>query len=315
VVAAAVLVILCAPAITNGMTTPNAPSTSVRFAWLFGYDGDSFVPQVQLGLSQSTVLGAVAQISSAVGGKSNLDLVSVVDESPGQIIQTSMYPTVSAYVSSLHQYAQSLFGRIDLAEFNQTSAASVYGQVGKYVVALGLDGIFFDHAAAYYKAVGQDQFNAMMQNLTTSYPAAKFILNNANAATVIVPVSGNSWAANSYVSPSVDSNSYDQFSVKLIGQMSAVWPERVILHLDSWALRPAEPMGVFAKQSSKTEESAVSYMASTGLSNDFYLLYPVLGAWTCSCSNYKGTLYNSLAVGTYARGTITSFIHTMQQDG
>ena len=284
----------------------------VVYAWFFGYIGDTFYPQSRLGLSPSDLFGAASGISSAVGGKNNLALVSAVDEVQGRIVEQSMYPAVARYVSSLHQYAAKVYGRLDLFQFNETSSPSIYSEVGKYVANLKLDGVFLDHAAAYYAAVGQTSFNGMMQQLSNEYPGASFILNQADPKTLIIPLGGDTWASTSLVSPSVNLNSYDQVSLQLIHQLGAYWPGRILLHLDSYAANPAEPMGIFADQTSSTEVKAASYLHATGNSNNFYFLFPVVGAWTCGCSAYKGNLYNSLGKGSYARNTLPAFTQIMQ---
>jgi hypothetical protein len=152
----------------------------------------------------------------------------------------------------------------------------------------------------------------MMQELVSMYPHARFILNHCSIASIITPLTGTTWASNTLVSPTVNPNSYENVSLKAISELSAVWPGSVLLHLDAHAKDPSEPMGVFAEQTSATEISAASYLVSMGIANGYSFLYPVLGAWTCACSAFKGSLYNSLEEGTFARDTLSSFLQIMQ---
>jgi hypothetical protein len=251
-------------------------------------------------------------MSAAVGGPGKLALVSVVDETQGQVVSQKMYATIAGYASELHQYAGTLYGRIDLYQFNMTSNPSIYQEFGKYVVTLGLNGAWLDHAVLYYRAVGQTKFNAMMQELISMYPNARFILNHCSGSTIITPLDGTTWALNTLVSPTVNPNSYDNVSLKLISEFNAVWPGAVLLHLDAYAKDPSEPMGIFADQTSATEIAAASYLVSSGVANDYSFLYPVLGAWTYTGSAYSGKLYNSLGQGTFSRNTFPGFVQIMQ---
>lgn len=309
VVIAGFMLLPAAPVRASNLPAGNSGTTYARF---YGYVGNTFDPQSQLALSATTVLRAASQLSTAAGGPGNLALVSVVDETQGQVVSPKLYATIEGYVAELHKYAGTLYGRIDLYQFNMTSNPSIYQELGKYVGTLGLNGAWFDHAVLYYEAIGQTKFNAMMQELISLYPHAHFILNHCSAATIITPLAGTTWASNTLVSPTVNPSSYDKVSLKLISQFNAVWPGAVLLHLDAYAKDPSEPMGIFADQTSATEITAASYLVSTGFANGYSFLYPVLGGWTSASSMYGGKLYNGLSQGTFSRGTLPGFLKLIQ---
>jgi hypothetical protein len=140
--------------------------------------GNTFYPQSQLGLSPQSLVSEASSISASVG-PANLRLVFAIDEVQGGIISQAMIPTEKSYVDSLRAYASVVYGRIDLEMFNMTSSPTVYAKVAEYVNQLGLNGIWLNHAIVYYDAVGQMEFNTMMQTLSDSYPSLSFLLNNA----------------------------------------------------------------------------------------------------------------------------------------
>jgi hypothetical protein len=75
-------------------------------------------------------------------------------------------------------------------------------------------------------------------------------------------------------------------------------------------------MGVFANQNQSIENATVRMLTNQGAtlsSSDegFTLLYPIVGGWTSASSQYHGTLYNSLSLGTFSRSEISNFATTM----
>ena len=290
-------------------TTTFDPSKPITFAWLFGYLGKHFIPTNQLNLTREDLIETASTLSTQLAGHSNLALVTAVAE-PGPI-PSSLYPAVTSYVASLHQYAPLVIGRLDLNRYNVTSSPTVYDELAKYVTTFNLDGVLFDHAIIYYSSVGQGAFNDMMEKMHDLYPNVYFILNDARAAPLL-PTAGTTWANQTYISPSVSLNSYDAVNYDAIVNLNQVWNGRVLLHLDAYAKVPGEPMGVFADQSNETEISAVQDLVNNGTIYNYRFLYPIVGGWTFVNSTYGGTLYNSLSKGNYARGTFPSFMQTMQ---
>lgn len=304
---------------------------------MFGYTGQYFVPQVQLGITPSQTIAEAKTISNSVG-KANLDLVSVVGEELNQppwgvtLVNWSNATQVKllkSYVKSLAKYASGLYARMDFEQFNNTGNG-IYTQV-KDFVGIGINGFWMDHGPNLYNDIGQVAFNAMMQNLTASFPGIVFMLNEAVKCPpsepcigFITPVSGDTWQDNAYVSPSLVSDTSSEPNFNYIQDLNEIpaWNGRVVLHFDAYAQLNTEPMGLFANQTSKEEESIISNLTTTGLnpanSNDFYYtLYPVLGAATYNGTitggtmNYEGTFYNSLKTGTFSRSTVASFIKDM----
>ena len=283
------------------------------FVWMFGYTGDSFYPQTELGLSTAQTVSVANTISSAVGGSSVLRLVGVVGEEPGQNIQSSYISTIAAYVSSLKPYAAILYGRLDMEEFNFTSSTTLLSQVSLYVNQLGLNGIWLDHGPNEWAAVGSSTFNSGMQAIINDFPTLNIIMNQAVVKNgYITPAKGDTWGKNTYISPSLVSNTYNQISLSEIKALNAIYPNRVLLHFDASAQVSTEPMGLFANQKASVEESTIKTLANDAKANHFNLVFPILGAETEASSTYAGTIYNSLTMGTYSRGTETSFITTMK---
>ncbi len=292
-------------------------STKTAFVWLFGYIGENFYPKTQLNLSQQQMYAIAAQLRHSLGLNASLNLVSAVDETPGNQIawsnKTKVAPILS-YVGFLRQYGQ-VYGRIDLQEFNTTTKTKVYTEVGRYANTLFLNGVWLDHAAVLYSE-NKTTFNNMMQNLTNSYPNLEFILNQAykesNSAYVIVPAANTTWANNCYISPSILSGSYDKIPAsKQLAKWNEYYPGRVLIHFDAFATKSYEPMGLFANQDNLVEVQTMQKLASKGLTLGYMLLYPIIGAWTFKDSLYKGTLYNSLTTGNYPRSTLTNFTQIM----
>lgn len=294
----------------------NSRSSSPTFVWFYGYVGGNFFPTTELGITRAQVLHEASKLSDQIGF-SNLRLVTVVDTTTTNEANFTSIPEIKDYVDSLRTYASVVYGRIDLLYFNTTSSPSVYQLVKKYVDKMDLNGIWFDQAAVYYSSVGRTYFNSMMQNLTDSHPTLNFILNNAASNyAVIQPEQKDTWQSNTYISPTVTQGSYDSVNLTLISEMYAAYPGRVLVHFDASFTLPAEPMGIFADQTSKVETSAISILAEQGAnpveqSESYRLLYPILGSWTYLGSNYSGTIYNSLNIGAYDRQTARSFISVM----
>jgi len=299
----AVLAILALTPLGMSLRVNATSATGPTFVWYFGYVGNSFYPQSELGITPAQMIMEAAQLSNAVG-YSNLRFVSVVSEFAGQDVTPAMYPTIESYVSSLRSYASVVYGRIDLSDFNLKTTPSIYAKVAEYV-QLGLNGIWLDGAIGYYDKVGGAKFNTMMQNIAELYPSLNFILNNAPANLGIVTPTG-SWSSKAYISPSVTKGTYDMVSASTVASMNALYPGRVLVHFDAFGQVETEPMGLFADKSAAIEEGTVKAIAS-----QYLLLYPVLGAWTYDGSPYRGTLYNSLPYGGYARDTVGSFVSVM----
>jgi hypothetical protein len=282
------------------------------FVWLFGYTGDTFFPQTQLGVSVAQTVSIAQTVSSAVGA-SNLRLVGVVGEEPGENIQSSNISTIAAYVSSLKPYASVIYGRLDMEEFNFTSSTSLISQVSLYVNQLGLNGIWIDHGPNEWAAVGSSTFNSGMQAIVNEFPTLNIIMNQAVVkGGYITPASGDTWGQQTWISPSLVSNTYNQVNLNTISALNAIYPNRVVLHFDANAQVPTEPMGLFANQAASVEKQTIRSLKSDAKSNNFDLVFPLIGAATEASSTYNGTLYNSLSTGTYDRGTETAFISMMK---
>lgn len=299
---------------SSAISTQSSPT----FVWFYGYVGGEYYPTTQLGLTQAQVLHEASVLSDKVG-QSNLRLVTAVDTTQSQIANASMLPTIKTYVDKLETYASVVYGRVDLQVFNLTSPITVYQMVDRYVDKMDLNGIWFDHAVIYYRAVGRDKFNSMMQNLADEFPTLNFILNNAaDQYGVIAPFQKDTWQANTYISPTVKQGNYDYVNLRLVSRMYKLYPNRVLLHFDASLFVSGEPMGVFADQTTKNEVDAVTFLAAQGdhpanQTEAYSLLYPILGSWTYFGSKYDGTLYNSLSTGEYNRDTAKSFIAIMTE--
>lgn len=310
-----ILVFLFAASLQLGAESAFAKTSSTKvpvFVWMFGYTGDYFLPQTQLGITPSQTVSVAQTISSDVGGASSLRLVGVVGEEPGNNVQSSNISTIAAYVTSLKPYASILYGRLDMEEFNFTSSTTLISQVSLYVNQLGLNGIWIDHGPNEWQAVGSTAFNAGMQAIVNEFPTLNIIMNQAvEKGGYITPASGDTWGQNTWISPSLVSNTYNQVNLTIIKALNAIYPNRVVLHFDANAQVSTEPMGLFANQAKSVEKSTIRSLVSEGKSNDFNLVFPILGDATEASSIYNGTLYNSLKIGMYQRGTEDSFIHQM----
>lgn len=309
------LTILC---LVSFAGTPVVSATANRpvFVWLFGYTGDNFLPQQELGVTPQNLLSAVQNISASVGS-SNLRLVDAVGEEPGGNVQSQMIPTIKSYIDSLRQYASVVYARIDLEEFNTSSSSSLFSQVSIFVNEMDINGFWFDHGPNLWQATGSTAFNAMMQNLSSSFPKIRFILNQAtNLGGWITPSKGTTWGERTYISPTVLSGTYNQLSLKTIAALNAIYPGRVLVHFDAFASSMMEAMGIFANQSASVEKSTINHLSYSGIhpqstNYSYSLLFPVLGAWTSTYSVYNGTLYNGLTIGAFARGTLPRFTEIM----
>lgn len=309
------LALICSLSLT-GTPVVSALANRPVFVWMFGYSGDSFLPQQELGLTPQNVVSAVQNISNAVGS-ANLRLVNIVGEEPGNNVQPQTIPTIESYVTSLRQYASVVYARIDLEEFNTTSAESLYSQVALFVNQMDVNGFWFDHGPNLWQAIGSSAFNTMMQNLTSSFPDVQFILNQAvNLGGWITPAAGTSWGNQTYISPTVVPGSYNQVNLKTIAALNSLYPGRVLLHFDAFASSSKEPMGIFANQTTQIEKSTINSLSTSGIdpksaNYSYSLLFPIIGAWTSVYSPYNGTLYNSLTIGNFARGTALRFTEIM----
>jgi hypothetical protein len=295
-------------------TTPCSTPARPVFVWFFGYVGDYFYPLTNNSVTPSQMISAAASISSAVGA-SNLRIVSAVDIEPGHNVQPQMISTIASYVSSLRQYASVVYGRIDMLQFKNYTSLS--NETSLFVNQLHLNGIFFDLGPVLYSRMGQTAFNNMMQELTNKYPNLCYLFNQSSPT--LIHATG-SWASNAYFSPTVNPGSLTRISLSKIQTLNSMYPGRVVIHYDSNALLGTpEPMAYFADASAANEQTAISTLASQGYNyykqnsaDRFNLLYPVFGAWTATTSQYKGTLYNGLTIGTFSRSTISAFTTIMK---
>jgi hypothetical protein len=299
----------------------NRTTSQPVYIWFFGYVGNTFYPEYQLNLSQKTMISLAKNLSQTFGRK-NLVMFPVVDETrlPGGTINSSMIPKIRSYVSSLKQYAAQVYGRLTFLQFNLTSPETVYNQSSLYINELGLNGIWFDNPSNYYYSVGNKTFNDMMQNLTTKFPDATFILNGVvTKYGYIVPLPGYTWEEHTYLAPSPPQGSLTM-NEKQIQQLYDLYPGHLIGHFDASGPPPIgdpeSPMSLFANLSSSQEISTLTSFAASGARptypNETYAtLVPIIGAWTYNGSlggaDYHGTLYNSLSAGGYPRSTFETF--------
>jgi len=289
-------------------TTPPAYSGGPVFVWLFGYTGDSFLPEAQLGITQDTLVNVTKNLA-ATFGKDNLRVVTAVNQIRGSLITPDGVPAIKSYVDSLGEYASVVYGRMDMTMFNLGTTPSVYDEFSLYVNQLDLNGVWVEKAAVYYGQVGQGTFNDMMQNLTTAYPSVQFLLNQAAVKFgIVTPTNGTTWSSMAWITPSLSQNSTNFISLKWVQQLDAVYPGRVVVHWDSDPKVAAQPMGLFASETQAQEISDFSIVWTNVATVGARAIIPVIGSWTCACSDYGGTLYNSLQVGAFSRGTSPYFI-------
>ena len=311
----AFLALSAAPAVP-----PSAPAArGVAFVWLFGFDGGTFLPSSELGLSQAAVVSLVSTLSADVGGPTHMDVVSAVTETPGESFTPSRIMAAREFVLQLRDYAGVVFGRIPLDLYNMTSLQSIYSEVGKYQNQLGVNGILLDKSLEYYLAVGQANFNAMMQRLTDLYPRLVFILNQRVSPVAITPLPGTNWANSVIISPTVSLGTDTGISHALMKTVYASFGGRVLLHLDANPAISSEPMNVFGEQGPSAQASVVTLLAGEGLhpltpDQGFNFLFPVLGAATCACALPPAELYNSLSYGLNPRGTLGAFLPLMEAE-
>jgi hypothetical protein len=318
----------------DNATTAQTPIANPTFVWFFGYIGGYFYPQTQLDLNQSYMISVAQTLSQQV---KNLSLVTAVSETqvvgPGAINWTNggQIRKIRSYVNSLNEYASVVYGRIDLENFNATTACnqcSIYSEVKNYTNKLNITGIWLDHPAIYYTSVGNLTFNHMMQNLSGSFPKLHFILNHTefkkvgpgNSNGYITPLVNDTWQKMTYVAPSFSCNSTSQTcsldSSKFVKALDALYPNHVLLHFDAYGKVKGEPMSRFSSFNTTNEINDLQKLAFAGThpskgAPTYLTLYPVMGAWTFQGSPYMGTLYNSLSVGLYARSTIANFTQIM----
>lgn len=270
---------------------PLSNSQNKIYAWFFGYIGDTFYPEYQLGINQTMMIN-LAQNLSKVFGKNNLILSTAVDEVPSSIlpngdITASAIPAIKSYIADLHKYASAVYGRLQFDQFSLTSNTTygdctlgggsgpwydcpVYNQTRLYIDQLGLNGIWFDIDVQYYHKIGATLFNEMMQNLTELFPNATFALNEAPASLgscqgnvitcneVIIPLAGYTWENQTYVVPTTNDNatSVDLADLQVFNQY---YPGHVLMHFDGSGPFPlgneTHPMAQFADLSNSQEIS------------------------------------------------------------
>jgi hypothetical protein len=285
------------------------------FVWMFGYIGDTFWPLANQSITPQQTISLAANLSAKVGA-ANLRLVNPVDVEQLHNVHPQMIPTVKAYVDSLKQYASVLYGRIDLLQFNTTS--KLYPEISMFVTQLDLNGVFFDYAPVLYNRIGQTAFNQMIQNLSDSFPGLNYVMNEAaKSNNYITPLVGTTWGANTYVMPTVSGTyTFSGVSLSRVAALNKIYSGRVLLHYDANAELKGATMCIFASQTASNEISALRTLAYRGAHPTssqyaYRFLYPVLGAWTYEGGQYRGTLYNSLTIGTYNRSTISAFTSIM----
>jgi hypothetical protein len=308
-------------------TVSGSSSSNIRpvFAWMFGYTGQYFLPNVQLGISPKQVIAEAKSISKVVGA-ANLTLISVVGEEPAQPpwgitnvnwSNTAQVNLLRSFVTSLKTYAANVCARLDFQEFNDTLAngRSIYTEVTNFVNLIGANCFWFDHAPNLYNIVGNYSFNHMMQEVAEQNPGIEFLLNDAVGcpATIhcqtgpsypwVTPLQNDTWQKQTYVSPSVVAKSYDKLSPKTMEALSAIWSCTcstaglgMILHFDAYSQVNTEPMGLFASQKTSTENSAINLLTEEGMSGSshysgysYYVMYPILGAATYNGTTSSGT--------------------------
>ncbi len=318
--------------VASSQAYSQAPSSAPIFVWFFGYVGSVFYPQKNLSITPQQMISAAASMSLALRSTTRLRFVSAVNQVQLQTINwknSTLVAQIRNYVGNLSRFGQA-YGRIDLEQFNYTSKTTVYKEVSLFNDSLGLGGLWLDHAAVLYGNTNssQSKFNSMMQNLTIAFPKLVFILNQSQrtktGGKIITPNPGTTWNETTYISPSVRLNTYNGTpGPNALEEFNTYYKGHVLLHFDSFAQKKNEPMGIFAEQNATIEEQAIKTLASEGVrwANQskpygFSLLFPILGAWTYNGAlgggtNYHGTLYNSLSVGTYARFTLANFTGTM----
>jgi hypothetical protein len=335
---------------SNPQTTKAASGGPV-YVWLFGYVGNTFYPQTQLGLTPTQVLNVAKNLSNTFG-KQNLVILTAVDEiqtyiDPNGVISSSMVPTIRSYVSQLKTYASAVYGRLDFLQYNVSAPSygsisnplSVYNQTDLYVNKLGLSGVWFDRSPSYYSdgpyqkppGAGPEVFNQMMQNLTTLFPNANFILNQAASQFgPITPFANTTWEQHTFICPTVqvvNPGYHLEDNWANLPLYYARFPGHVLLHFDAQGPAPLRagnfpPMAVFSNMSKSSENSLLQNLAINGTQpslhqgTSYSIVYPILGSWTSwnvrGWPQYGQTLYNSLTIGKYHRSTYKSFLNIMK---
>lgn len=306
----------------------------MAYAWYFGYFGDTFRPQTQLGITPSLMVEEAKSISNAVGGPSHLALVTAIAEAAGNYVTPNMFATEKGYVEELRQYAGIVGGWLSLRETNLTSTPNVYDEVSTMVNNLGVNAIWFDFPGHYetflqkyfYKPscstrCGDIEFNRMMQNLVNLFPHVTFFLNMADRHTLIRPMSGTTWAADTYFMPGPASSTtgVSKDVMQWIETLNKIYPGHLIFHFDASARGRGEPMGLFSDLSNTKEVSLLNTLLSNGLNpptldEGYNLVIPIMGGPTYGGNHTtQGRLYNSFSIGLNDRRTLSSFVSLMQK--
>jgi hypothetical protein len=310
---------------SQGVGTTGTYPNKNAYIWYFGYEGDEFQPQTQLGVTPANMISYAASICAQLEGLSacshpdpQLVLIHTVGEASQQYISTDMIPTERAYVQGLRLYAGVVSGWLDLSSTNLTSSNNVYQEVSKMVNDIGVNAIWFDHSVAYYspQGVGKTAFDQMMTTLHIMFPGLIFFLNVTDVNYRIYPPSNSNWAASTYVLPSLSKGFVPDINT-VIKYNEHYPPGHVILHFDATAEGIYEPMGRFANFTAAQEYNYVNFFLGRGLGNVTYgynLLVPIMGGPTCICQyGTRGNLYNGLPFGFDSRGTAESFVGAMQK--
>lgn len=288
----------------NSMASLQNTTTASQktYVWFFGYVGDTFYPEYQLGINQTTMIDLAKNLSETLG-KNTLILATAVDEIPvsntteypSGTISPSMIPNVTSYVSQLENYSSAVYGRLQFNQFNLSSYPGygsctlgggsgpwydcpIYNQTALYIDTLHLNGVWFDIDVQYYNKVGPLIFNQMMQNLTNLFPNATFILNESPASLsngtenkyiVEVPSDcsgGCNWENDTYVEPSTFQNL--TVSENEIQTLNSYFPGHVLLHFDASGPSPlgraGQPMSAFGHLSNPNEISILQSLLYEG---------------------------------------------------
>jgi hypothetical protein len=190
---------------------------------------------------------------------------------------------------------------------------------------IGVNAIWFDHAVNYYNSVGGSTFNQMMETLHQMFPNVLFFLNVTSPTVLIRPSGRTNWNSSTYVFPTAHLTG-GNLSIEGLGgtgkqsliKYNGLFKDKVVVHFDSQASNPNEPMSEFANMTSASETSIIRQAFTLGIhpavqDQGFNVLVPIVGANTYSYSGDGGTIYNALTAGLDGRGTAGGFLKVMQQ--
>ena len=282
--------------------------SSAVWVWVYGYQSHKFQPWRDLGLNKDQILSRVRNISGYVG-RNNLYLVPPVSDGGCCFIDPAKSAPLANWISALKVYSAHVLCRFPLTSANLTSDVkghNIFTEAQLLLGTLGCDGMWLDFSGKYYDAVGKVKFNQMMQDLQDQYPNAIWGLNTVR--NIPVPGANRTWVGQTWVFPSINYGTDNNFSLSLIQTAQAYYSNRVVLHWDASANSPTAPFSIFTSENVLTQESLVKGLLADGRAFGFSLLVPVIGSSTYRGGPYHGTLYNSFAVGTYGQNTFHTFV-------